>query len=821
VPVRSEWHGQQLAEFLAAVSAYEDEAAAVDGAVERAAEAMEAEVAAIVRDGSVLASVGFRDGHVPAAALVAVAAGGAASAVPGQRPSAALAAAAAAGGGATGVHGPHASVAGERRAGAEAPAGGATGAPPVRFHVPGVGDCATAVVPVDGATTLLVARSGDSFSSDEALLLRGMGRVLAQALRMLRALDNERTLRHQALAHMEENQRLLAAVQERQTLLERLFRIQRSISHRLPIGEVLDSITEGAADLLGDDTASLRILDETDPNHTLLLSAVGIDPSVMRTLYRARIDQGVSGQAILQGRIVVAHDYDAFPQGHRALAAHGVRSAMAAPVSRNGQVVGSLLVGSFTPRTYSPAEQEVLLAFAEHASLALNDAAAVDGMRRAFDDAVHQATHDPLTGLPNRSLVLDRLGQALARSGRTGGRVTVLFADLDRFKVVNDSFGHSVGDRVLLCISERLRAAVRAHDTVGRLAGDEFVIVCEDLSDGEALELAERVAAAVAEPMEIGGRESVITASIGIAHAEPGTAAEDMLRDSDVAMYGAKERGRSRIELFDADMRRRMIDRLEMERSLRGAIGAGELRIHYQPIVSFEGWEVIAAEALVRWEHPERGMISPAEFVPLAEESGLILPLGRWVLHESCRQLAHWRADGRPNLRVTVNLSARQFADPALIDVVAEALARAELPADALWLEITESVLMEEVEATADTLYALKRLGVHLAVDDFGTGYSSLSYLKRFPVDSLKIDRSFIDGLGTDPEDGAIVLAIVSLAQALRLGVVAEGVEHFHQLEALHRLGCDAVQGFLLARPAPADGLPRLAAPALLTTSVG
>jgi EAL domain-containing protein (putative c-di-GMP-specific phosphodiesterase class I) len=361
---------------------------------------------------------------------------------------------------------------------------------------------------------------------------------------------------------------------------------------------------------------------------------------------------------------------------------------------------------------------------------------------------------------------------------------------------------------------------VRAHDTVGRLAGDEFVIVCENLTDSGALDLAGRVAEAVAEPMVLGGRESVITASIGVAHAEPGTRAEDMLRDSDVAMYGAKERGRSRIELFDAEMRRRMIDRLDLERSLRTAIAdASGLRLHYQPIVAFDSWEVNAAEALLRWEHPDRGSISPADFIPIAEESGLILPLGRFVLTEACRQLAEWRAlPGRSGLRVTVNLSARQFADPDLIEVVAEALARACLPADALWLEITESVLMEEVEATADTLYALKRLGVHLAVDDFGTGYSSLSYLKRFPVDALKIDRSFIDGLGTDPDDGAIVLAIVRLAQALRLAVVAEGVENHEQLSALQRLGCDSVQGFLLARPAAADALPAVAPPVLLSS---
>ena len=777
MPRSSGWHAQQIAEFLAAVSAYEDEAAALEGAVERAAEAMEAEVAAIVGDGTVLASVGFRAGHVPAGDLVTLAAGRAATAAFTDSP--------------------------------------LVGGPPV-LHVPGVGHCATVAVPVDCTTTLVVARSGDPFASEEALLLRGMGRVLAQALRMLRAVDNERALRRQALRHMEENQRLVTVLQERQTLLERLFRIQRSISHRLPIGEVLDSITQGAAELLGDDTASLRILDETETGHTLLLSASGIDPALMTSLKRATLDQGLSGRAITTGQLVIAEDYVADPHAHALLATH-VRSAMAAPVSRNGEIVGSLLVGSFQPRRYSPAEQEILLAFAEHASLALNDAAAVEGMRRAFDDAVHQATHDPLTGLPNRSLVLDRLDQALARSARSGGRVTVLFADLDRFKVVNDSFGHSVGDGVLLCVSERLRAAVRPHDTVGRLAGDEFVVVCEDLTDSEALDVAGRVAATVSEPIMLGGRETVITASIGIAHAEPGTRAEDMLRDSDVAMYGAKERGRSRIELFDAEMRRRMVDRLEMERSLRAAIANGELRLDYQPIVAFDGWEVTAAEALARWDHPERGPVHPAEFIPLAEESGLILPLGRWVLTEACRQLAVWRAQGRPDLRVTVNLSARQFADPELIDVVAEALAKACLPADALWLEITESVLMEEVEATANTLYALKRLGVHLAVDDFGTGYSSLSYLKRFPVDLLKIDRSFIDGLGTDPEDGAIVLAIVSLAQALRLEVVAEGVEHFHQLEALHRLGCDAVQGYLLARPGSADALPVSAPPALLT----
>jgi diguanylate cyclase (GGDEF)-like protein len=774
MPWKGEWISQQIAEFLALVSACEDERSAIVSAVERAAEALEAEVAAVilVADAGepagqrrVAASVGYPAGCVPEADLLAVAV-------------------------ATGGRG--------------------------WLAVPGAGDCRTLAVPLDGAGRLLIARSGDEFNHEEAALLRGLGRVLTLVMRTLVVLAEERRLRRQTEAQVEENDRLLAELRERRTLLERLFRIQRSISHRMPIQEVLDSITEGAAELLGDEMASLRIIDEADPGFTLLLSARGLEPDGMAAIRRSEVIQGISGQAITGQHLVIVDDYPAHPAAHEILVAQGVKSAMAAPVSRNGAVVGSLLVASDRHREYSPAEQDVLLAFAEHASLALNDASAVEGMRRAFDSALHQATHDPLTGLPNRALVLDRLGQALARAQRHGGRVTVLFADLDRFKVVNDSLGHGAGDRLLVSVSERLRSAVRAEDTVGRLSGDEFVVICENTSDREAEAVAERAAAAIAEPFVVGGRETVITASIGIAHAEPHTRAEDMLRDSDVAMYRAKERGRARIELFDAAMRLRMFDRLETEHALRTALARHELRLVYQPIVCLDDGRVVAAEALVRWDHPVRGLISPSEFIPVAEESGLVLPLGRYVLNEACHQLARWRAAGRSELRVTVNLSARQFSDPDLLAVVAAALEAAGLPGDALWLEITESVLMEEAESTAETLRALKGLGVHLSVDDFGTGYSSLSYLKRFPVDLLKIDRSFVDGLGTEAEDSAIVNAIISLARALRLGVVAEGVEHPAQLVELHRLGCTAVQGFLLAPPLPADQFPERALSAVV-----
>jgi predicted signal transduction protein with EAL and GGDEF domain len=365
-----------------------------------------------------------------------------------------------------------------------------------------------------------------------------------------------------------------------------------------------------------------------------------------------------------------------------------------------------------------------------------------------------------------------------------------------------------VGDEVLVQIAERLQTAVRPGDTVSRLAGDEFVVVCEDVECEEDLvRLGERMAQAIARPLQLYGRDTVITASIGIANASPDTTAEDLLRDADVAMYRAKERGRSRIELFDQAMRTRMLDRLETEHALRIAVQQSQLVLHYQPTVCLTTGRVLSLEALVRWQHPTRGLVQPSEFVGLAEDTGLIVPLGRWALTTACEQLAAWRAAHAEfeGLQVSVNLSARQFADPHLVSMVADALAASGLPSDRLWLEITESVLMEEAEATVDTLRALRALGVRISIDDFGTGYSSLSYLKRFPVDVLKIDRSFVDGLGVDPEDQAIVTAIVSLARALGLGVVAEGVETAEQLDEVRRLGCNGVQGYYLGRPQPAD----------------
>ncbi|MFN8040463.1 MAG: PAS domain S-box protein [Acidimicrobiales bacterium] len=433
--------------------------------------------------------------------------------------------------------------------------------------------------------------------------------------------------------------------------------------------------------------------------------------------------------------------------------------------------------------------------------------------RKAFERRLeHEATHDPLTGLPNRTLLLDRLDLALARSRRRGRGVGVLFCDLDHFKVVNDSLGHSAGDRLLVDVADRLQHQLRPGDTVSRFGGDEFVILCEDVDGPDpAVRLAERVEEAMAAPFRLGEEDLHLGVSIGIAIGEPGTGdPEALIRDADAAMYRAKAKGRQRHQVFEVDMWEQAVDRLDLENALRRALGRGELELRYQPIVDLRTGLVDGVEALLRWRHPQRGLLAPDEFIGVAEETGVIVSMGDWVLTEACCQLVGWdeqRGDGSegPPLTMAVNLSGRQLDHPDLVGHVQRALETSGLAADRLHLEITESELMDDVEGSQATLEQLRSLGVHLAVDDFGTGYSSLSYLKRFPVDRLKVDRSFVDGLGTDPEDTAIVTAIVRLAHSLGLEATAEGVETEAQRTALADLGCDRAQGYLLATPLPAD----------------
>jgi diguanylate cyclase (GGDEF)-like protein/PAS domain S-box-containing protein len=420
----------------------------------------------------------------------------------------------------------------------------------------------------------------------------------------------------------------------------------------------------------------------------------------------------------------------------------------------------------------------------------------------------HLAHHDALTDLPNRALLNDRIAQAVSLAERNRTRVAVMFLDLDRFKTVNDSLGHSVGDKLLREVSARLKSCMRASDTVSRLGGDEFVILMPNVTDAEDVAVtARKVLDAVARPYNIDGYELVSTPSVGISvYPGDGADVETLLRNADAAMYHAKETGRNNYQFFTQDMNARALERLSLERSLRRALEREELRLHYQPQYGVSDGRMVGLEALIRWQHPEQGLVPPLRFIPFAEESGLILPIGDWVLKEACRQSRAWQEAGLPPLRVSVNISALQFRQPDFAVTVERALAAAGLEARYLQLEVTESMIMYEAERMTESLEQLKAMGLELAIDDFGTGYSSLSYLKRLPIDRLKIDKSFVQDVTTDTDDEAIIGAIIALTRKLGLRTIAEGVETREQLEFLRDQGCDEVQGFLLSKPlAPPD----------------
>jgi diguanylate cyclase (GGDEF)-like protein len=420
----------------------------------------------------------------------------------------------------------------------------------------------------------------------------------------------------------------------------------------------------------------------------------------------------------------------------------------------------------------------------------------------------HQSLHDGLTGLPNRSLFYDRIEHAFARAQRTESLIAVCLLDVDQFKTINDSLGHEAGDDLLVALSARLQQVIRGSDTVARLGGDEFVVLCEVESEAEAFAVAERIADAWERPIPVGtGGEIFVSASIGITIARRPQSAETMLREADAAMYRAKEGGRGRYELFDEEMRRHAFARLRTESDLRRAVEQEQFRVHYQPIFDVAERRLLGVEALVRWHRPGNGVVGPAEFIGLTEETGLIAPLGRWVLEQATAQVARWRRQfpHAADLGVTVNVSGRQLVRPEFLSEVRGALARCGLEPGSLGLEITESVLMKDFSSPRSTLEALRGLGVRVLLDDFGTGYSSLSRLKGVPVDAIKVDRSFVDGLGAEEEDTAIVSAIVDIATSLGLGAIAEGVETSSQLDALRDLGCDGAQGYLFAAPMSAS----------------
>jgi len=625
--------------------------------------------------------------------------------------------------------------------------------------------------------TLLVARTGgEDFSKEELDLLRGMGRVLALALQSIR---------------------LIGELRERQTLLERLTLLQRSIASRADIEEVLDAIVTGASELLGDELVDFSLIDPEEPAMLEVVASVGYTPELLEQIRRTPLEVGIAGHAVTERRPIAVEDYGTDPRRIPDVVVEGLRAVISAPVYQRGELVGALSLGTRRPgRRYNEIERDAVLAFAEHAGLALNDA-------KAAEETVHQAFHDPLTGLANRALFLDRLTQARMRAAAAGGSVGVLFADLDGFKTVNDSLGHAAGDQLLIIAGQRLASVVDPTDTVARVGGDEFAILVEDVRQPiELARLARRALEGLERAIEIDGREMYVTASIGIAVGleEP----EDLLRNADLAMYEAKGQGKGRYEIFQHHMHEALAQRLELELDLKRAADSDQFVLHFQPIVELDSAEVIGVEALIRWMHPNQGLILPDRFISIAEESGQIHALGRWVLWEACARVVEWEKE-HGELSLNVNISGAQLRQASLVREVSGILEATGLEPGRLILEITESVLMEVSLSNTERLDALKRLGVQLAVDDFGTGYSSLQYLKRFPFDWLKIAKPFVDGLDDSDSQARIARAIVDLAHSLEIEVIAEGIEARRQAAVLSELGCFHGQGFHYSPPLPAE----------------
>ncbi len=494
------------------------------------------------------------------------------------------------------------------------------------------------------------------------------------------------------------------------------------------------------------------------------------------------------------------------PDELRAGVSRASRSAIRVPILAGTDLLGVLVVQSYVPDLYGSDDLEVVQALAALTATALRNIRLVEEIRRSEEKLAYQAYHDPLTDLANRARFQERVVHALQRTEREPDTVAVLFFDLDDFKTVNDSLGHQEGDRLLVAAAERLLNATRGSDTVARLGGDEFAVLLENVrNEADMRTVAGRINQALRSPFALEGTEVFVSASIGLARATAGTSADDLLRNADAAMYAAKSRGKGQYAIFETSMHAAIVERLELEADLRRAIVQAEFRLHYQPIVDLRTGAVMGMEALLRWEHHDRGMIQPNAFIPFAEETGLIVPIGRWVLREACRQAAEWRLrfPDLAELRITVNLSARQLREASLPTDVGAALADSGLPGDRLVLEITESVLMQDTEMVLLKLEALKRLGVSLAIDDFGTGYSSLAYLQRFPIDILKIDKTFVDAIGSPDVEPTLARAIIALGESLAMCTVAEGVENAEQVDELQRLGCHLGQGYLLSRPLP------------------
>ncbi|MGX6606684.1 putative bifunctional diguanylate cyclase/phosphodiesterase [Micromonosporaceae bacterium Da 78-11] len=740
---------QQLTEFLSVLADGPGGPAAQHAAVECAARALGADVAVLLIDDAVAAAIGLPADEVPVYALTEVAAGRRTTLDLAGRPHAIT----------------FATIGGE---------------------APGL---------------LLLGRRDAGFTAEEVCLLRGIARVLELSLRTLHMTESERR-------YAEENDRLLDVLQERQRLFEKLAGLQRQIARRVPLAQIFDAANDAAYQLLGVEVASISLVERDDRTLGSIVAAVGVPAANHARLHRVPLAAGgLTGLAVLGDELVFVEDYTNSPITLTAMADTHLCSVMATPLHENGQAVGSLTVGTYSNiRTWDKDAQEILRALAEHVSLALTDARTLEAMNQAFLDS--------LTGLASRALFLTRMEEALAAPGEDG--VAVLFVDLDRFKVVNDSLGHAAGDRLLIGVADRIRACLRDGDTAARLGGDEFAVLLPGVRDAaEVIPVARRILETLREPFELGGSDAFVSSSIGIAFSNRGVHdAPELMVHADLAMYQAKKDGKDRFEIFAPAMQSAFQATIALEADLRRAVLRHEFELRYQPIVHLQSHDITGVEALIRWQHPTRGLVPPMDFIPLAEESGMILPIGEWVLREACQKIADWntRRTGR-KLTVSVNVSAVQLDQCNLTQIVRSALADSGLPAECLVLELTESLLVDHRPATLQRLHDIRALGVRIAIDDFGTGYSSLAYLRRFPVDIIKIDKSFVDDVVDEPTAAALTHGIIQLGRALQLSTIAEGIEHAGQLSELTDGNCELGQGYYFAEPLTQGALDELLFP--------
>jgi diguanylate cyclase (GGDEF)-like protein len=525
--------------------------------------------------------------------------------------------------------------------------------------------------------------------------------------------------------------------------------------------------------------------------------------------------RGLSGRAFRAGKACIANDYSAerdAPIFQMATRLQGAQSGAAFPLFSGGKAVGVMLFVSTDKNTFTPEFVELLQRLTANISFALENFSRADEKRRADERIEYLASHDSLTGLPNREMFNGLLRHSIETAERHARKLSLLFIDLDRFKVINDSLGHEAGDMLLVEVAHRLRGALRASDVVARLGGDEFVVILEETGERSDIErIAGELLSTLSQPLQLSGHECHTTASIGVAlYPADGTHAQTLTKNADMAMYLAKEDGKNGFRFFSRDVKVQSIERLTLETALRRAQERDQFSLHYQPKVDMLTGQITGVEALLRWEHPDFGMVSPMQFIPLAEETGLIVPIGRWVLKEACAQNMAWQLRGLRPVSMAVNLSPRQFADPHLLQDIDEALVASGMSPVLLQLEVTESMVMRNVARAIRVLDAIQSRGIRIAIDDFGTGHSSMSLMKQFPIDTIKIDRSFVRDLAEDPEDQAIAQAIISMAKALGMTVVAEGVETVEQQDFLREHGCDEMQGYLFSKPVPARDLAEL-----------